>query len=221
MVSVLLWIIKGVLLAVTLAALVLWPWSYEHSRTVWIWRFGAQPDRVELVGVMGGWDNGWIGIAKARGEYTNDWLDLGRSRANAEGTGWRCDAGPGSLRPYIVNPGGFWGPFHWEHPTMWDLGYSLAEHHAYVPFWLLALAAGAWPTASLTLLVRRRIRRRRAAREGHCRVCGYDLRATPDRCPECGAVPEVKVRTDDAGAATQGGCGITVPTPRDKPIFPG
>jgi hypothetical protein len=50
--------------------------------------------------------------------------------------------------------------------------------------WLLVCLLAVLPAAWLIAYLRRR--RRHA---GCCPGCGYDLRATPDRCPECGAVP--------------------------------
>lgn len=44
-------------------------------------------------------------------------------------------------------------------------------------------------------LFAKRIDLLRGWQDGHCRVCGYDLRATPTRCPECGTVPKT-IRSD-------------------------
>jgi hypothetical protein len=55
----------------------------------------------------------------------------------------------------------------------------------WLPDWLLILLSAPVPLA----FVRRSIRRRNRAASGSCLRCGYDLRATPERCPECGAVP--------------------------------
>lgn len=63
--------------------------------------------------------------------------------------------------------------------------------------WTLRLIAGL-SLASVLLLVRSAIRSRRRLvrfRAGLCTRCGYDLRASPNRCPECGASNPTRYRT--------------------------
>ena len=57
------------------------------------------------------------------------------------------------------------------------------------PYWALLSVAGIVPVVRFPFL----LRRRRRKSKGRCPTCGYDLRATPDRCPECGAVPAAAI----------------------------
>jgi len=58
-------------------------------------------------------------------------------------------------------------------------------HRVVVPYWFAALLTLIRPAKHFIHAYRARIRFARGA----CQVCGYDLRATPDRCPECGTGP--------------------------------
>jgi hypothetical protein len=54
-----------------------------------------------------------------------------------------------------------------------------------LPHWFVALIFAVLPVVRL----RSSLRSRTLRRDARCPACGYDLRATPERCPECGAVP--------------------------------
>ena len=55
---------------------------------------------------------------------------------------------------------------------------------AVIPYWFIALCAAIPPAVYVRL--RSAARRRLRASRGECLRCGYDLRASPERCPECG-----------------------------------
>ena len=69
-------------------------------------------------------------------------------------------------------------------PPDYEYRYVVAPH------WLLTALAASLPALRGLRGYRAWHQARRRARTGLCQSCGYDLRATPGRCPECGAVPK-------------------------------
>jgi len=62
------------------------------------------------------------------------------------------------------------------------------------PYWSLTSLLALWPAIGLISHFRRRARRRPP---NLCPICGYDMRATPQRCPECGtpsSLPAAAIR---------------------------
>lgn len=99
--------------------------------------------------------------------------------------------------PTIVIPAGWtysalsggaftFGNFAWESS---DHSNSLRIRRLQIPCWFLALL-GVPMTVYSALGFRNHFRRHRRRAAGLCLLCGYDLRGSPDRCPECGKLPE-------------------------------
>jgi hypothetical protein len=55
---------------------------------------------------------------------------------------------------------------------------------------LAIILTAALPVSWISRRIAEQMRRRKHVTGASCAQCGYDLRATPDRCPECGTVAE-------------------------------
>ena len=85
------------------------------------------------------------------------------------------EVGPGGMRQYFVTP-----------------QTHFAAGPVQVPYWVGVAATLLFPACRLGLLMTSQLRGRQRQRMGLCPRCGYDLRATPGRCPECGTIPPVQ-----------------------------
>jgi hypothetical protein len=83
---------------------------------------------------------------------------------------------------------GNFGLFFWHTVLPVLPGFSSDGFVVAVPIWLVggvsALIVAAW---EMRHFLHRRFRSKPA---GMCSKCGYDLCATPNRCPECGTIPQ-------------------------------
>jgi hypothetical protein len=111
-------------------------------------------------------------------EGVSEWPENGRYFSFG-GTSPRC--------PFSsLNKGwsGFWFYCHRRalHPDDASDASVILGRQVTVPMWFLCAGLGILPAMKLKRLLRRPVN------TGLCLACGYDLRTTPDRCPECGAV---------------------------------
>jgi hypothetical protein len=94
-----------------------------------------------------------------------------------------------TFNPYWARPDLSWGRPQYGRGTVYVAG---SPYNFNTDVWELFAS---WRLMVAVLLIAPALRlawwliRRRRIVAGRCAVCGYDLRATPDRCPECGALP--------------------------------
>jgi hypothetical protein len=142
----------------------------------------ASPPRVVATPAVGGAQSSIV---------TGPWSD-GRMYTIAE-PAWHSDMyasirSDWRLRSYRPNERIRWpsAPFGIAHRLdTWGQSGSWAEscRVIVIKYWLLLTITGIPPFLFLVVPFVRRLHRKR---RGLCSVCAYDLRATPDRCPECG-----------------------------------
>jgi hypothetical protein len=174
-------------LALAILSITLWARSYRQAE--WLERRTESPGTAEIARsvVRAVWNAGGIRLTVVSSPWP---LPPPPKIASPIDTGWyfNTDSDP---RDYAsdffvpVNDWTAWG-FSFYSETAPIVAHSPTDRtfHLIMPFWALTLILLILPFVWLLKTYRRMMRTARNL----CPRCAYDLRATPDRCPECGAV---------------------------------
>jgi hypothetical protein len=163
-------------------SLVLWAatatsWLFGHWRSARVIYYFLDPDNRSSGNIIFfGWGGTSVGMTSFIGREDNE---TGPRRAS----GWVSDVRSGRMI-------GSWIPSIVRGTTPSPTERSPRRIESYltveIPIWLLLVVTAILP-ARWTFVWGRTTRRRKRARLRLCPACDYDLRATPERCPECGA----------------------------------
>jgi hypothetical protein len=181
------------------------PKGYADQVSTWLWLskgIGTPAARAALLRLLAEPDNFVAAHVALRslgnpGPFTGSWDSLPPGPViwnDGLGLRLRADGSPDQIAAWqgLFRARGPSYPMAWSADpnqraalqAFW--GKRLNQPRLSYPFWAI-VASLLVPPALWCGALWRRLHRHHA---GHCTRCGYDLRATPDRCPECGAIPK-------------------------------
>jgi 4-amino-4-deoxy-L-arabinose transferase-like glycosyltransferase len=180
-------IVSTLSLALCVAACVLWARSMRTAESISVTTYALRPDdEVETV-----WDLDWSrGGIRIGGTVAY----CAPGTAAVTSRGWRYGSAPARYAPFSGTLS--LDPRKDDRTRLQMAGFDLYHNSSgQPPFISRGLILPLWFVAGLLMIppavwfpIRSRARRReRRGRAGQCLRCGYDLRASTGRCPECGA----------------------------------
>ena len=191
----------AVSLVLCVATCALWVRSYRFGDAVWHTASAHGPDTCERREWLANQSGGGILVCRAVRLVTYPPAAAGGLPPHADRVGWRYNGWDAARTGYPTfayrQPGGSlsrwvsWGRDDAAFPAPDGRRFDNREGVVIVPHAAPA-AAFLLPGMPALTATRRSWVRRRRRRDGLCLRCGYDLRATPERCPECGKVPATR-----------------------------
>jgi hypothetical protein len=171
-------------LVLCIATLTLYPCTHDRYRVV---RFS------QTIGTEANPTSETIDVGLSPSSLDVIWMAIDHFPYTVElNAGWVMESQSPEKVDYRSVRHNHWGFGFFDRTSIWNRNpvYTRRTTAAGFSFWFLALVFAIVPTLWITARLRKRRQHRREMFGRFCSQCGYDLRSTPDRCPECGKAIE-------------------------------